>query len=454
MESHPLVHKVINAAATPPKGTHTRFDESPTKGKGTMSDLYKDMHKDFDQEREFVYSHPLDEEPDANANEDDTSAAPWVGPPAAVTKKPKGKTRRYAGVEGGGTTWVCAIAEGNECDNIVARAEFPTTTPEETLAHVRAWLDARAAEKPFDALGVATFGPVDLDVASETYGYITHSPKPGWEKVNVLGALSDGSVPCGFDTDVNAPALSEFFTMKKDAALIDDDEGGGDYTGATNGGGGGNGKDWWWYEGGEGGAAASVTNLAYVTVGTGVGVGVVCNGQPVHGLTHPEAGHIRVARLKTDGLPGEPGSFKGSCPFHGDCVEGMASAAAIARRCGCQVSELSNVPDSHPAWDAAAHYIAGLCATLVMVASPQRIVLGGGVLQRKTLITKVRAHVKKQLGGYVQHDFITTKRGLVEFVVTSRHGNDAGIVGALTLAKTAHDAGAGAGRCTLTPPDP
>ena len=133
-------------------------------------------------------------------------------------------------------------------------------------------------------------------------------------------------------------------------------------------------------------------------------------------LSHPEAGHIRVGRLPRDGMPGEPGSFEGGCPYHADCVEGMANAAAIARRCGCHVSELSEVPDEHEAWDAAAHYVAGLCSVLVMTASPQRIVLGGGVLQRKTLVTKVRAQLKRQLGGYVTHDLVSSKRGLVEFV--------------------------------------
>ena len=133
-------------------------------------------------------------------------------------------------------------------------------------------------------------------------------------------------------------------------------------------------------------------------------------------MSHPEAGHIRVGRLPRDGMPGEPGSFEGGCPYHADCVEGMANAAAIARRCGCHVSELSEVPDEHEAWDAAAHYVAGLCSVLVMTASPQRIVLGGGVLQRKTLVTKVRAQLKRQLGGYVTHDLVSSKRGLVEFV--------------------------------------
>ena len=153
-----------------------------------MQNLYKELHTDT--QKTFVYSHALD--PDAQEAEDLGDGAADMNAPSKKSLRRKNKKKRYAGVEGGGTTWVCAIAEG-ECDNIVERAEFPTTTPDETLTAVRRWLDAKAAERgPFDGLGVATFGPVDLDPASATYGYITHSPKPGWEKVNVIGALSDG----------------------------------------------------------------------------------------------------------------------------------------------------------------------------------------------------------------------------------------------------------------------
>ena len=350
------------------------------------------------------------------------SAIPALQPTSSVKSDlgivPKVKGKRFAGVEGGGTTWVVAISEGVP-ENIVERAEFPTTDdPMVTLGGVRAWLDARAAEGRFDAIGIATFGPVDLDKNSPTYGYITHSPKPGWADVDVLGILADGfDCPAGFDTDVNAPALSELSAMRREMAI---DAGAGD--------GGAEGAE---------GAEDSIQNLCYVTVGTGVGVGVVCGGEPVHGLSHPEAGHIRVARLPRDGMPGEPGAFEGGCPYHSDCVEGMANASAIARRCGCRVGELSEVPDDHDAWDAAAHYLAGLCSVLVMTASPQRIVLGGGVLQRKTLVTKVRAQLKRQLGGYVAHDLVSSKRGLVEFIVSSKLGNDAGIVGALAVAEKA-----------------
>ena len=184
-------------------------------------------------------------------------------------------------------------------------------------------------------------------------------------------------------------------------------------------------------------AGDAIQNLCYVTVGTERRRGRRVRRRARARSEPSGGGHIRVARLPRDGMPGEPGAFEGGCPYHSDCVEGHGDASAIARRCGCRVGELSEVPDDHDAWDAAAHYLAGLCSVLVMTASPQRIVLGGGVLQRKTLVTKVRAQLKRQLGGYVAHDLVSSKRGLVEFIVSSKLGNDAGIVGALAVAEKA-----------------
>ena len=388
---------------------------------------------------------------EASAAMDPTEADDSDGFPSSGVRR-RGPV--FAGVEGGGTTWVAAVAVG-EPDRIVTRADFPTTTPEETLPRIRDWLAAQHAERPFDALGVATFGPVDLDRQSPTYGHITHSPKPGWAAVDVLGALRRGwapaRLPVGFDTDVNAPAVAEFAAVQRELEQLDGTEKRDGRAGAFV-------RALFGEESDASGDDASGTddddvcfkntdelrfqNLAYVTVGTGVGVGVVCGGEPVHGLSHPEAGHIRVSRLASDGLAGAPGAFEGACAYHGDCIEGMAGAAAIARRCGCEMSQLAQVPDDHPAWDAAAHYVAGMCAALVMVASPQRIVLGGGVLQRKTLVAKIRESLRAQLGGYVRHDFVEKIRGLKHFLVASRHGNEAGIVGALALAARARSAAA------------
>lgn len=393
---------------------------------------------------------------EASAAMDPTDADDSDGFPSSGARR-RGPV--FAGVEGGGTTWVAAVAVG-EPDRIVTRADFPTTTPEETLPRIRDWLAAQHADRPFDALGVATFGPVDLDRQSPTYGHITHSPKPGWAAVDVLGALKRGwapaRLPVGFDTDVNAPAVAEFEAVQRELEALDGTE--------RNSSAGAFVRALFEDDGDDASATESddeapdaearrarrvktkraspsdelrFQNLAYVTVGTGVGVGVVCGGEPVHGLSHPEAGHIRVSRLASDGIAGEPGAFEGTCAYHGDCIEGMAGAAAIARRCGCEMSQLAQVPDDHPAWDAAAHYVSGMCATLVMVASPQRIVLGGGVLQRKTLVAKIRESLRAQLGGYVRHDFVEKVNGLKQFLVASRHGNEAGIVGALALAARA-----------------
>ena len=278
-----------------------------------------------------------------------------------------------AAVEGGGTTWVVAIAQGS-ADNVVERAEFPTTTPDETLGACVEWLRTRQ----YDALGVACFGPVDLQPSSETYGYITTTPKPGWQNVDVLGrfrALRPG-VPFGFDTDVNAPALAEYLHMSAQAAEH---------------------------------GAATPSSCCYITVGTGIGVGLVVNGAPVHGLMHPEGGHIAVPRRAVDL------SFEGSNPkdcFGGSCAENMCCSLALAKRAGlASTSGLAKLDDAHEAWDAAAYYIGAMCANVVLLASPERIVLSGGVMLRKTLFPKIRHAMQLQLNGYIQMPQLTSQSG-------------------------------------------
>ena len=293
---------------------------------------------------------------------------------------------KLAAVEGGGTTFVCAVAEGSP-ENIVERASFPTTTPEETLGKCRAWLD----ERSFDCLGIATFGPVDPTPGSATYGYITATPKKGWRDTDVVGALTAGlAVPFAFDTDVNAPALAEYRAAKRDGF--------------------------------------DLASVAYATVGTGVGVGLVVNGGCVHGFLHPEAGHICVPRLPGDAFPGHNASL--------DCanwceVEAMTASGALAARAGLADSAgLKDLPDDDPVWDAAAHYLAAMCANLLLTVSPQRVVLSGGVMLRASLFPKIRAKMVKMLNGYIPRLDGTSAEALV---VTSRWGNNAGIVGALTL---------------------
>jgi len=303
---------------------------------------------------------------------------------------------RLAAVEGGGTSFVVAIAVGDPA-NIVERAEFPTTTPAETLGACCKWLAARE----YEALGVASFGPVDLHAASPTYGYITTTPKPGWKNTDVLGPLRRvrPAAPAAFDTDVNAPALAEYLHAQR--------------------------------QGGE----AHLSSCAYITVGTGIGVGLVVNGAPVHGLVHPEGGHVCVPRLPSDAAFG--GSNPSDC-FGGGCAENLACSKALASRAGvADVDELRHLADADPIWGVAAHYLGALCANLVLTASPEKIVLSGGVMLRASLFPLVRAATQKQLNGYIQAPQLTTAEGIAQYIAPSTWGNSAGIVGALTLASQA-----------------
>lgn len=307
----------------------------------------------------------------------------------------------YACVEGGGTTFVVALAR-DDPTNIVEREEYPTTTPQETIGKCVAWLRT----KQYDALGVATFGPVDLEPSSPTYGYITSTPKPGWQNVNVLGPLKAvrPSAPCGFDTDVNAPAVAEFTNAVAEAKA----------KGAT-----------------------PPSSSCYITVGTGIGVGLVINGLPVHGLLHPEGGHLAVPPFMQDAKDGFTGPNGKDC-FGGLCAENMACSGALAKRAKLtSTSGLKDLPDDHPVWDAAAHYLGALCANVVLLASPEKIVLSGGVMLRPCLFPKVRAKTQALLNGYIQAPQLLTADGIAAYVCPSKWGNAAGMVGALTLAQKA-----------------
>eukprot|EP01029_Cantina_marsupialis_P027827 TRINITY_DN774054_c0_g1_i1.p1 TRINITY_DN774054_c0_g1~~TRINITY_DN774054_c0_g1_i1.p1 ORF type:complete len:346 (-),score=110.43 TRINITY_DN774054_c0_g1_i1:259-1296(-) len=300
----------------------------------------------------------------------------------------KKKNKRFAAVEAGGTTWLVAICEG-EPTNVLEYAEFDTssTNPSETLEACVKWLE----DKDFDAIGIASFGPVDLHKDSEHYGFITSTPKPNWQYTDVVGAFKKFNKPIGFDTDVNAAAIAE-------AEL---------------------------------GGHKDTKSCAYVTVGTGIGVGVVVDGKPLHGHMHPEAGHIMFPRHSFD----EKIDFKGSCPFHGGCLEGMAASGAIADRLKVDRKELANLEDSDPVWDCIAHYLAHCCLSLTLTVSPDVIVLGGGVLKRTGLIEKTRELFVKYLNEYVSvppaEDYIKTS------VHTENGGLGAGLVGAACLAQKA-----------------
>jgi len=293
-------------------------------------------------------------------------------------------------VEAGGTSFCVAIANSSNITELIDRVVFPTTTPQETLSNVVEWLKQRK----FDALGVASFGPIELDKASPNYGNITTTPKPGWQNAPVLKAFDIFDVPKGFDTDVNGAAITEYSI------------------------------------GNHGKGKRTIASTAYITVGTGVGVGIVVDGQPVHGLLHPEMGHSIVARY-----PGDE-NFKSTCPFHRNCVEGVVSTGALAARLGIPASELPKVLDTDPVWEVIGFYLAELCANLVLTVSPSVIVIGGGVMNRDCLYRIVRKQTLELLNGYINSPMITPER-IDEYIVRSPFGNNSGIVGALELGRIA-----------------
>jgi fructokinase len=286
-----------------------------------------------------------------------------------------------AGIELGGTKINCILARGP--DAIEDEVRIPTTRPDETLAAVEAVLDRW---RGFAALGIASFGPVSIDRHAGDYGHITSTPKPGWAGTDVARRLEQHvGVPTGFHTDVVGAALAE--------------------------------ARW--------GAAKGLDDVAYVTVGTGIGVGLIAGGRPVDGLTHSEFGHIRPVRVAGD-------DWVGSCPFHGACLEGLAAGPAIAARTGQPAAEL---PADHPAWDGVAHALGQLLHILVLTGVPRRIVMGGGVMIGTThLFPRVRLAMTKSLAGYIALPEV----GLADtFVVPPALGGNAGPLGAILLGEQA-----------------
>lgn len=289
----------------------------------------------------------------------------------------------YGALEAGGTKFVCAIGSGTGA--LAAETRIPTTTPAATLAAAIDFFQAQQASLgPLAAIGVGSFGPLDLRQGSPTYGHITSTPKPDWANVDLVGPLKQAlQVPVGFDTDVNAAALGE----------------------------------WRW------GAGQSLDNLVYLTVGTGIGGGGLVEGRPIHGLVHPEMGHIRVAHDR------QADPFPGTCPYHGDCLEGLACGPAIERRWGQPAEQL---PAGHPAWPLEAHYLSHGLATLICALSPQRIVLGGGVMAQAQLFPLIRAEVPRLLNGYVRSSWLAER--IDDYIVPPALGGRAGVLGAIALA--------------------
>ncbi len=290
----------------------------------------------------------------------------------------------FAGVEAGGTKFVCAMGTGP--NDIRERVRIETRRPEETLGETIDFIKRYQSEKgeKIAAAGVACFGPVDLDRDSPTYGYITTTPKQGWQNTDVAGALGKAlGVPVGFDTDVNGAALGEY--------------------------------TW--------GAGRNMNVLIYLTVGTGIGGGLLVDGKPVHGLLHTEMGHLNLPHdSNTD-------PFEGCCPYHKDCLEGLASGRAMDLRWHKHASEL---PDDHPGWQIEADYLASALCNYIYTVSPNMIILGGGLMKKRLLLDMVRQKVLEKLNNYINTPRLT--ENIQDCIASPGLGENSGIAGAFCLA--------------------
>lgn len=288
----------------------------------------------------------------------------------------------YGAIEAGGTKFVCAVGTGP--GDLSEMVRFPTTRPEETIGRAIEYF--KNQPHVLKGIGIASFGPIDPNSASETFGYITSTPKPGWQNTDLVGPIKTAfNVPVGFDTDVNGAALSE--------------------------------TRW--------GAAQDVDSSVYFTVGTGFGGGAIVNGKTIQGLIHPEMGHMMLPRAEGD-------DYKGYCPFHATCLEGMATGPALKDRWGIPAETL---PSDHIAWEYQAHYLAMAVINTIVILSPERIIMGGGVMEQKHLFPMIRERVQKMLNGYVDSPVIT--EAIDSFIVPPGLGNRAGVLGAILLADQA-----------------
>ena len=291
----------------------------------------------------------------------------------------------FGGIEAGGTKFVCAVGTGP--DDIRAEIRLPTESPDVTMGRVIDFFRAQQEQHNIAAIGVASFGPVDPDPDSQTFGHITNTPKPGWANTPVAPILGDEfDVPIGFDTDVNVAALGE--------------------------------HSW--------GAAIGLDTFVYLTIGTGIGGGAMVDGNLLHGLIHPEMGHIALPHNW------EKDPFAGTCPFHGDCWEGLANGPALEERWG-QPGE--SLPPGHEAWSLEAHYLALGVTSIMMILSPQMVVMGGGVMEQEHLFPLLHREVKSLLNGYIQSP--TVSDGLDRYIVPAALGGRSGVLGAIALAQRA-----------------
>ena len=286
-------------------------------------------------------------------------------------------------LEAGGTKMVLSV--GTEKLEILDKIVIPTQTPEETIPPMVEYF----REKKVEAIGIGSFGPLDLKRSSPTFGSITTTPKPGWANVPLLRILTEGvGVPGEIDTDVNAAALGEAIC----------------------------------------GAAKGLNSCLYVTIGTGIGGGLIVEGSLVHGLVHPELGHMLLKPHPDDPAP------DGFCPYHKGCLEGLASGPAVEKRWG---ENTKTLPDGHIAWKLESEYLAQMCANAILCFSPERIVLGGGVMHRTHIFPMIRRRTQELLGGYVKSDTILS--GMDSYIVSPGLGDRSGITGAMILAKRAFE---------------
>jgi fructokinase len=289
----------------------------------------------------------------------------------------------YGGIEAGGTKFVCMA--GNDPDHLFKEERFPTTTPRETIARAIAFFSPYVQSGQLSAIGIASFGPVDLSIDSPTYGYITTTPKPGWSQTDLYGEIQRSlNVPVAIDTDVNAAAFGEQYWIAENRSL---------------------------------------DPFVYVTVGTGIGAGVMINGAPLHGLMHGEAGHFAVPH------DWQRDPFPGVCPFHGDCLEGLASGSSMRQRWGQSPKYL---PDSHPGWVLESDYLALGLVNLIYAYSPKRIVLGGGVSQHPGFHNAVCEKVRNLIHGYIHSSWLSDK--ISEYILPPALGNRSGALGAIAMA--------------------
>ncbi len=285
----------------------------------------------------------------------------------------------YGALEAGGTKMVCAI--GDENGKILERAKFPTETPETTMPPIFDFF----RNKGIEAIGIACFGPIDLRKDSPNYGSITSTPKKGWANYNIVRETEkELGIPVGFDTDVNGSMLGE----------------------AT------------W------GCAKGLSDAIYLTIGTGVGGGVISNGKLLHGMLHPEVGHIRLPLQEND-----PG--KSICPFHDNCLEGLAAGPSLKARWGVSADQLADKPE---VWEIESTYIATALMSYTLILSPQKIILGGGVMHQEQLFPLIRAKFKELMNGYIVTDEMNN---LDDYIVPPSLNDDQGILGALKLAMDA-----------------